>query len=164
MGWNYKSIEETARKRSETEYATFTREQLLERIVQLEIAIYPVFIALKPATEKSWRGTNVSSMLFPSRPEEDDNGFMVVDRETFKIKNVKLQENELHSAGFVTEEGLSIEDGTNLHDNFELLAFHQEAPGCYIGNGALFMSDVRRLVSVAEGGSITATNEEQENG
>jgi hypothetical protein len=53
-----------------------------------------------------------------------------------------------HETEFSSAESLSIRDGSKIHDDFELLAVHQNAPGAYIGCGNISMGDVRRAAKL----------------
>ncbi|MDX0127381.1 hypothetical protein GOC15_22665 [Sinorhizobium meliloti] len=151
MGWKYADIAIERGAKAGERFKDASREELLQRIVDLETQLYPLYVALSPITEKSWRGTGVSSMLFPLRPEEHDDKFFVYNSETKKSDIVDIAEKDLHSAGYYTEDGLTIKDGANLHDDFEIISFHQSAPACYVGNGSVFVGDIRRLIEVFNG-------------
>lgn len=122
-----------------------TPDQMLERLADLETALYPFVYVLGAIDNKSWRGTNVSSKLFPMMSE--DNKFSVYkDGEVISVD--KLTEAELHTTDYFEEDSIIIEDGTQLNDTFTLMATHQQAPGAYVGCGSIVMGDVRYAVNL----------------
>lgn len=150
MSWNYESIKNTKTKEVLEKYADATKEEILARLIEVETALYPYYVALSPITEKSWRGTTCSSKLFPLRDEDSSNGnlFYTFNPETRKSDLISLTESQYADAEYYIEDGLSIDDGTKLGDKFEIVAFHQQAPGAYVGNGSVSVGDVRHTIEV----------------
>lgn len=147
-GWDYDKIAERRRKQVEETFAGKGEEALIARIVELETQLYPLYVALSPITEKSWRGTTATSKLFPLRPEQDEDAFWVYNKDRSTGDHVKLDDSQLAEVDYYLEDSLCIEDGTKLGDDFEIIAFHQQAPGAYVGNGNVTVGDVRRLDQV----------------
>jgi len=146
--WNYEAIFKEEMDATQEHYAGRPEAELLAVIAALRTQLYPLCVALCPVLEKSWRGTSASSKLFPMRPQNDEHKFLIFNPETNSHDEVSLTEAELSGSDYYTEDSLLIEDGENLSDRFELLSFHQQAPGAYVGNGSLTVGDVRLLSAV----------------
>lgn len=149
--WDYQRIEKERRDAVLKRYADASREEIIERLIACEAQLYPLYVALSPVLDKSWRGTTASSKLFPMRPQEDEDGFYVYNPEAKRLDVVQIPEPDLSESEYALEESLQIEDGANLADSFELLAFHQQAPGAYVGNGSVSVGDIRRLAAMFSG-------------
>ena len=147
MGWKYDDIAKQLKIKVESLFKDADNAVLLERIVALETALYPFVQVMGSLNEKSWRGTTASSKLFPMLSES--NQFLVYDAELKEAKEVSvIPESELHHVEYYTEDSLSIVDGAQLHDDFEILSVHQSAPGAYIGCGSISMKDIRHAQAI----------------
>jgi hypothetical protein len=148
MSWKYDSIAKQRAEKAAARFAAADRETLIARIVALETALYPYVVALSSVLEKSWRGTTASSKLFPMRPEDSDHKFLVSNLETRKSESIDIPEEKLAEIRYYETESLSIADGSKLGDDFTLLAFHQQAPGAYVGCGSIDVADVKYTLKV----------------
>lgn len=146
MSWDYEDIAKAITPRISARYGEASKEELLARIVELESQLYPFNHCLSSLLDKSWRGTNVRSKLFPLLAS--DYSFQAYDTKTGKTETFKLSESDYCSVSYYLEESLVIEDGSQLPDDFNVMSFHQEAPGAAIYRGQISISDVRLLNAV----------------
>jgi hypothetical protein len=160
MSWNHEGIAAKRRNLLREEFGEDVVDspdvkiaQLINYIVELETALYPFAYVCGSLNEKSWRGTHATSKLFPSL---DDNGnFMIYQpaaedgsSESTMLSVKTIPEDRFHKEDYEEEESITINDGTLLHDDFEILAVHQQAPGAYVGCGNITMRDVRYAINV----------------
>lgn len=136
--WNRTSIREERKKKLEV--LSLSREQLIERVLELETALYPFVYVLGSLNDKSWRGTMANSKLFPFKSEDD---CFQVYKEGKTEDYKKLSESDLHDIDYFEEDSIIIEDGSQLNDLFSILEVNQQAPGASVGCGSIVMGDVR---------------------
>ena len=143
--WNKESIAKERREKAIVNLAGADHEQLIERIVALETALYPFAYVCGSLNEKAWRGTNATSKLFPML---SDNEKFLVYEDGKSVEGEKIPESKLHEVEYYEADSIYIEDGTTLDDDFDILSVHQQAPGAYVGCGSITMSDVRAAVAL----------------
>lgn len=142
--WNRESIR--SERKAKLDALNLTKEQLIERVLDLETALYPFTYTLGSINNESWRGTNVTSKLFPMLG--DDNEYLVFEPGG-GTKHIKaIPESELHITDYYEHDSIYIKNGSNLDDLFDVLSVHQQAPGAYIGCGSVTMGDVRYAVGI----------------
>ena len=140
--WNKEKIAKQRRELTEESLKGFSKDQLIDRIIALEIALYPFAYVYGSLDAKPWRGSATSSKLFPMLSEKG-NFLVYKDSDSEEIEKDKLLESEYHNTDYYTEDSLIIMDGTSLHDDFMLLEVSQSAPGAHINCGSISMRDVR---------------------
>ena len=144
-GWNKEKIANSQRDANASWVSSADRNSLIERIIALETALYPFAYVFGSLDSKSWRGTTATSKLFPLYSEGDK---LLVYRDGKSVEIDTPSEEEWHKISFYESDSLTIEDGSKIHSNFELFSVHQQAPGAYVGCGAISMGDVRDAVEV----------------
>lgn len=145
MGWKIEQIRERHRKEAEQRFASADKSALLDHIAALEAALYPFAYVLGSLDQKSWRGTHATSKLFPSQFECIPSGELPVwNSETKHYEGAAISEDKLHAVEYSETESLTIEDGTKLDNEFDILAVHQQSPGAYVSCGSITMGDARR--------------------
>ncbi len=140
--WNKECIAEKRKELAEETLKDFNRDQLIDRIVALETALYPFAYVYGSLDSNTWRGVSATSKLFPMFSEKG-NFLVYKDGASVEIRKDKLSESEYHTVDYYTEDSVPITDGTNLHDDFTLLSVGQEASGAHISCGSISMGDVR---------------------
>lgn len=151
MSWKIDEIFATRKERAAERYAQATHDDLVNRIAELEATMWPFVVTLSCLDEKAWRGTTMTSKLFPESlddTEENDGKFWVYDPEGKKHVAVALAASDLHSTNYVLRSSIDIADGAELSDDFEVIATHQQEPATYVFGGAIWMADIRRAVDV----------------
>lgn len=158
MGWNHKTLDAIFRKRASDMYADKSNTELIDRIIQLEVAAYGFDHTLYSLNEESWRGTHATSPLFPSTQEDEQHRTTVfvfsVDgnyKHELSGKRIPIKdiaESDLHRYEYGERESIDIKDGRQLDDDFDIIAVHQQAPGAYVGCGSIDMGDIRHLNKV----------------
>lgn len=144
MSWDLERIKESRKLHIEQKYGHLSKEDLLEALLDLETAIYPISYVLRGLTQKAPRGIWALSKLFPSQ-DNDDNVLVFKDGLWTEIRYHSLNESKLHEAEYPLEESIDIKDGTRLHDDFMILEVIQEYFGATANCGKITMGDIRRL-------------------
>lgn len=150
-GWKFDDITKERRAKAEDSLAGATTDQLLDHIAKVEAALYTLTYSLndldiEPGPRRSARAT---SKLFPSQFDHIPDGLFAVynsDKHEFEATTIPVE--ELHAVQYAEAESISIEDGSKLSDDFEIIAVHQSAPCAYVGCGSIWMRDVRRAASI----------------
>lgn len=150
MSWDHESIRRERRSRSHAAYAGWSREQLLERILDLETCLYPFALTLGSLADDGM-DTSVTSQLFPSWSPDPNKPLRVrVEATTFQpfrlVEAEIPEESQLHATDYVEAESFTLDNGSSLHDDFQVLAVHQQVPGAYVSQGSVSMGDVRKAV------------------
>lgn len=147
--WNLDKIRAGRREFAEKRFKEFTREQLLERLVEVETSLYVMTYTLNeldilPALRgDAWMTSN----LFPVM--DDDGKVLTIEDSEPRVEYRELPPPEKwHETEFCHADSLSIQDGSKLSDEFEILSVHQNAPAAYIGCGNIEMGDVRRAAKL----------------
>lgn len=141
--WNRDSIREERRKSILEK--NYSPEEMIERMVELETALYPFVYVLGALNQESWRGTHATSHLFPMLTESGK----MQNYTDGKIVEIDIPtEESLHEVEAFEEDSIIINDGRKLNDMFEIMATHQQAPGAYIGCGSIVMGDVRHAIDL----------------
>lgn len=151
MGWK---IEEITAKRLETVRKRFPEADsaVLDHIAAVEAALYCLAYPLSELDIERGprRAAWMTSKLFPATYFDNipEGQFAVWDKATseFVAKEIKLE--ELHEHEYQEAESISIEDGSRLADDLEVLAVHQNAIAAYVYGGSISMGDIRRAVKL----------------
>lgn len=148
--WNLEKIRAGRRKVANESLKDATREQLIERLVEVETSLYTLAYSLSELDIAPAHRCNawMTSNLFPAFDESDKP--LIIDRQAEpRVEYRDLPPAEKwHETEFGHAESLSIYDGSKLSDDFEILRVHQNAPGAYIGCGNISMGDVRRAAKL----------------
>lgn len=148
--WNYDSIKEERAKKVVEKFGEASKEQLLERLIELETAIFPfkyTLTAITNADDDTGRyGVYATSKLFAFEPDDQPYRFMKHSGEIGKGSvYLDVEDKDLHLHDYYEEESITIYQGDKLDDSVEILAVHSSGAGCYIGCGHITVGDVRRL-------------------
>lgn len=148
MPWSHESIKQERRQRSHATYAGWSREQLLERILELESGLYPFAYTLGGLGDTGM-STTMTSKLFPAWSKDPDKPLQAVRPATLtkppRLECVEIPlESKLHELEYEEMESLALDDGSTLDDAFQVLAVHQYVRGGYVSCGTLDMADIRR--------------------
>ncbi len=152
--WNHSTIADERRKIWLPLANQIDPIKLVERIVQLEVALYPFVTCMGSLDDESWRGTHASSKLFPFLSEDEKfQVYQTADSDgnrgsTKEIDPESVPENELHTLEYYCEDSICIKNGKDLDDLFEVISVHQQAPGAYVGCGSICMGDIRHASTV----------------
>lgn len=149
--WNLDKIRKDRRELAEKNLAGASREELLDRIAEVEMNLYVMTYTWSELDiVPSWRcNAWVTSNLFPCRGDDDTKVLTIDQTQEPKVDYRDVPPIEKwHETEFCSEESLSIEDGSKIHDDFELISVHQNAPGAYVGCGNIKMGDVRRATEL----------------
>lgn len=140
MGWNHDSILKNRREAVAVRYGMADREALLERIAELEAALYPFAYTLGSldcAHDETIHGAIASSALFPFQEDDTpDDHVLVFDKETRELLPQKLDVAQAHLVEYETCESFELPaDGNPLDGSFDIMSVMQSAPCASIGCG-----------------------------
>lgn len=144
--WNLDKIRKDRRELAEKNFASASREELLDRLAEVEMNLYVMTYTLSELDIDPGPRRNawVSSNLFPCW-SDDETKVLTIEKEEPRVAYRDIPPTERwHETEFSSAESLSITDGSKIHDDFEILAVHQNTPGAYVGCGNIQMGDVRR--------------------
>lgn len=147
--WNLDKIRAGRRTFAEKHLKEATRDQLLERLVEVETSLYTMTYSLSELDIMPGHRCNawMSSNMFACT--DDDGKVLTIEDAEPRVEYRETPAPEKwHETEFSSADSLSIKDGSKIHDDFEILAVHQNAPCAYIGCGNISMGDVRRAVKL----------------
>lgn len=148
--WNLDKIRAGRREFAEKHLANATREELLERLVEVETSLYTMTYSLSEldVLPGPRRNAWITSNLFPCWDDAGDKA-LIITKEEPRVEYREVPPTEQwHETEFDSAESLSIKDGSKIHDDFEILSVHQNAIAAYIGCGNISMGDVRRAAKL----------------
>ena len=139
--WNRESIEQQQRERL-SQLGDLSKEDLIERIIALEVSLYPFVYAMGSLTEKISGTTTATSGLFPERGESKD--IRVWNQDLLKFEEIDTPAySQIHDVDYQKADSLEITDGTIFHDLFSILSVNQDFSVCSCSCGDITMGDVR---------------------
>lgn len=122
-----------------------TREQLVTMILDLCTALHPFATTLSAIGDNDYRGTIVTSKLFPHYRGKET--FLIFDGSKF-IEQDKIPEAELHDVEYEERESITITKGEDLSDLFVIMNTTQQLAGASINRGDISMGDVRYALCI----------------
>lgn len=160
MSWKIGDIFAQRKEKAAARFKDASHEDLVERIAELEATLWLFAATLSCLDDKAWRGTTATSKLFPETFSSDDSKeesqFWVFDHDKRNFVPRAIDAKDLHAVDYELCDSIEIADGSQLSDDFEIIATHQQEPATYVFGGAVWMGDVRRAVDVLfRGNSLT---------
>jgi len=143
MAWLYDQI----RKGIEESYSKteLTKEQLLERCIQLEMASHSFWLTFGALDDKAWRGTTVHSPLFPFHGDDMDfPEVLYFNKETEKLDKKTVSEETLNT-DFCTADSFCIMHPDKINNDTTLFTVTQSEMASTVYRGYVFMRDIRLL-------------------
>jgi hypothetical protein len=124
-----------------------SKEQMLERILDLEVALYPLastFHSLDGMGD-SW-SSELNSNLIPNC-DGTLKKIMVSSPEKTEYVDIPPQDT-WHQIEIVPRCGKDVKNSPKIHDDFEILSVVMSGPGAGGSGGAITMEDVRRATKI----------------
>lgn len=149
MSWNRESILSEQREQVLERHGECDRAALLEEIVRLRAALYPLVVTLSSLDDKAPRGVMATSKLFPADlgKGEDGGKFAVYDEATRDFAYSRIAGHEFHLHEYELAESEHLMNGTagqtRMHDDVSVFAVHSYWIGAYAFCGEITMGDVR---------------------
>lgn len=137
--WNTESIRLEREKKLDR---NMSREQMLERILDLEVALYPLAFTFHSldGLANYWTSELNSNLI----PIADGRGnIMVSSAEKAGYVEIPPQDT-WHQVGIVPRSGIDVSNSPKIHDDFEILSVIMSGPGAGGSGGVITMGDVRR--------------------
>lgn len=142
--WNLVKIRADRRKIAETAFKDASREQIIDRLVEVEASLYTMTYSLSELDIAPGPRCNawMTSNMFPCMDDADK--VLTIEKDEPRVEYRETPPTEKwHETEFSSADSLSIKDGSKIHDDFKILAVHQNAVAAYIGCGNISMGDVR---------------------
>ena len=119
-----------------------TREQLIDRILDLETALYPFTRVLSVISGPIENDPIASSKLFPERTEE---GFLYTYNQAGEpaTEYKGIPNEKLHDIEYETTTGIVFSNNGLLDDKFPIIHFHQSYEIASMFSGDICVGDVR---------------------
>lgn len=147
MSWNYESIHRYIAKKN-IDLDKLTKEELVQRINDLEIAIYPIQYVLSTILDNDFNTIDISSMLIPYN-YEGDICYLSEDKEWIDEDISKTPVENLHKRKYLLAGCIDVTHQTDkLHDDFEVFSIvGYQRPHGYEG-GSITMKECRNITKV----------------
>jgi len=145
--WNYETISEERRNKNREKFKGHSWEDLFDRIINLETALYPFHHTLA-ILDKDKNDDIIHQIFSGIFPNQSDDLTYCLHKESQKWVSVKITEDNVGDYSDVDCESFDITTGKTLPDDLSLLYTFSYHRFWSEYGGSIQMRDVRNLVKV----------------